>query len=238
MTRIVFGISGASGMPLAQAVLQSFRSLPDLEIHLIISRAARQTILAEGMDLGDNPAQLEPDNQSGSDLKSGQTGINEADKKGSQDENCDPAEKADHLLGMPEHFAAHARYDPDDFAAPFASGSWLHAGMVICPCSMSSLGAIANGVGTNLLHRAADVCLKERRPLILVARETPLNLIHLRNMVCASEAGATIMPFVPAFYTGHARNGDFIRQAMRQFAGRILDQMRIPHTLCKRWGGK
>ncbi|MDY7000628.1 MAG: UbiX family flavin prenyltransferase, partial [Thermodesulfobacteriota bacterium] len=102
----------------------------------------------------------------------------------------------------PEELTAPAArvYEPEDIGAPCASGSWTHQGMVVCPCSMSTLAAIANGTGLNLIHRAADVSLKERRPLILVARETPLSSIHLENMLKASRAGAVIAPACPAFY--------------------------------------
>ena len=128
--------------------------------------------------------------------------------------------------------ATAAVYSPDDFAAPPASGSWRHDGMVVCPCSMASLAAIASGAGTNLLHRAADVTLKENLPLALSPRETPLNLAHLRNMVAAREIGAIIMPFMPAFYAP----GETMAHAARQFAGRLMDQLGFVHDLCRRWG--
>ena len=127
---------------------------------------------------------------------------------------------------------AHARYDPKDFSAPMASGSWRHAGMVVCPCSMASLAAIANGCGTNLIHRAADVCLKERRKLILVPRETPLSRVHLTNMLAAHEAGAVIMPPSPAFYAGP----ETLEEAARHFCVRILDQLGLPGPEINRWG--
>lgn len=183
MTRLIFGISGASGMPLARSVLENFAAISNLEIHLIISRAASQAMAAEKVGA---PAEL-------------------------------------------EKYAAMV-HDADDFSAAPASGSWRSGGMVICPCAMSSLAAIATGCGTNLIHRAADVCLKERLPLVLVARETPLNLIHLRNMAAATEAGAIIMPFAPAFYAGGG-----MEEAMRQFAGRVLDQLGVANTLATRW---
>ncbi|MDR2076875.1 MAG: UbiX family flavin prenyltransferase [Desulfovibrio sp.] len=126
---------------------------------------------------------------------------------------------------------SHQVHDPLDLAAPMASGSWPHAGMVVCPCSMSTLAAIANGCGRNLLHRAADVCLKERRPLILVTRETPLSRIHLRNMLAASEAGAVIMPPCPAYYTGASS----LEEASRHFAARILDLLGLPAPPVARW---
>jgi len=123
-------------------------------------------------------------------------------------------------------------HEPEDIKAPCASGSWTHHGMVVCPCSMSTLAAIANGVGSNLIHRAADVTLKEKRSLVLVVRETPLNAIHLKNMLAAHEAGAVIAPACPAFYL----RPENIQDMVDQFSARILDQLHIPHNLSKRWG--
>jgi len=125
----------------------------------------------------------------------------------------------------------HFLYDPANIAAAPASGSWEHSGMIVCPCSMASLAAIATGVGSNLLHRAADVTLKERRPLILVPRETPLSEIHLKNMLRAHRAGAVIMPPCPGFY----HRPETIEQLVSQFVGRILEQLGLPHSLYTRW---
>lgn len=139
-----------------------------------------------------------------------------------------------HELGSdPEELLSsfHFLHEPANIAAPPASGSWEHSGMIVCPCSMASLAAIATGVGTNLLHRAADVTLKERRPLILVPRETPLNEIHLKNMLRAHRAGAVIMPPCPGFY----HRPDSIEQLVAQFTGRIMEQLRLPHDLYVRW---
>lgn len=122
-------------------------------------------------------------------------------------------------------------HDAANIAAPPASGSWSHDGMIVCPCSMASLAAIATGVGSNLLHRAADVTLKERRPLILVTREAPLNEIHLRNMLRAHRAGAVIMPPCPGFY----HRPQTIDDLMQHFTGRVLEQLRLPHDLYTRW---
>lgn len=122
----------------------------------------------------------------------------------------------------------------DDFTAPMASGSFRARAMVIAPCSMGSLGAIAQGAGRNLIHRAGEVFLKERRPLILVVRETPLSLIHLKNLVRVAAAGATVMPACPGFYHRPAS----LEEMARQFAGRILDHLGLEHQLGPRWGEK
>jgi polyprenyl P-hydroxybenzoate/phenylacrylic acid decarboxylase-like protein len=122
-------------------------------------------------------------------------------------------------------------HDPDDLAASISSGSFLTAGMVVAPCSMRTLAAIAHGLADNLLTRAADVTLKERRPLVLVTRETPLSLIHLRNMVAVTEAGATVLPPTPGFYHRPSSIDDLIDQT----TGKVLDQLGIEHELFRRW---
>ena len=119
-----------------------------------------------------------------------------------------------------------------DFRAGIASGSFLTAGMVICPCSMGTVGAIANGLSQNLIHRAADVHLKERRKLILAPRETPLHVIQLRNLASCAEAGAVILPAMPAFYTLPKTIDDMVNFVV----GRICDQLGVEHTLLLRWG--
>jgi 4-hydroxy-3-polyprenylbenzoate decarboxylase len=118
-----------------------------------------------------------------------------------------------------------------DFQAGIASGSFLTAGMVVCPCSMGTAAAIAHGLSQNLIHRAADVHLKERRPLILVPRETPLHLIQLRNLTACAEAGAVVLPAMPAFYT-HPQS---LQDAIDFIVGRICDQLGIEHQLLTRW---
>lgn len=127
---------------------------------------------------------------------------------------------------------AHAVHEEGDLGAPPASGSWRAHGMVVCPCSMKSLAAIAHGLAGNLIHRAADVCLKERRPLILVARETPFSTVHLENMLAVSRAGATVMPPAPGFYHRPAAIGDLLAF----MSARILDHLGVEHALSKRWG--
>jgi polyprenyl P-hydroxybenzoate/phenylacrylic acid decarboxylase-like protein len=122
----------------------------------------------------------------------------------------------------------------DDIAAPISSGSFLTLGMVVVPCSMRVLAAIATGVTTDLLTRAADVCLKERRRLVLVVRETPLNLVHLRNMETVTLAGGVVLPPVPAFYHRPRSIDDLLRHT----AGKVLDQFALPHDLFGRWGAE
>lgn len=122
-------------------------------------------------------------------------------------------------------------YRPTDVAAAISSGSFLTEGMVIVPCSMRTLAEIATGVTSSLVSRAADVVLKERRRLVLVTREAPLSLVHLRNMSAVTEAGATVFPPVPAFYTNPASLADVIDQTV----GRILDQVGIHTDSFPRW---
>jgi len=123
--------------------------------------------------------------------------------------------------------------DPiDDVGAPGASGSFRARGMVVAPCSMGTLGRVAAGVSGNLLERQADVCLKERRPLVLLARETPLSTIHLRNMLSLTEAGAIVMPPVPAFYSRPETVEDIVNQTV----DRAFDLLGLPAPGAARWG--
>jgi 4-hydroxy-3-polyprenylbenzoate decarboxylase len=119
-----------------------------------------------------------------------------------------------------------------DFSAGIASGSFLTAGMAVCPCSMGTVAAIAHGTSENLIHRAADVHLKERRKLVLVPRETPLGLVQLRNLTAVAEAGAVVLPAMPAFYTLPKSVGDLVDFVV----GRVCDQLGVEHQLLKRWG--
>jgi polyprenyl P-hydroxybenzoate/phenylacrylic acid decarboxylase-like protein len=122
-------------------------------------------------------------------------------------------------------------YHPDDMAAAVSSGSFLVAGMAIVPCSMKTLATVASGVSVDLIARAADVNLKERRPVVLVTRESPLNLIHIRNMETVTLAGATVLPPVPAFY----HKPESIEDLLRHTAGKVLDQLGIANDTFRRW---
>jgi 4-hydroxy-3-polyprenylbenzoate decarboxylase len=121
--------------------------------------------------------------------------------------------------------------DTKDYFSPPASGSFVHDGMVVIPCSMGTLGRIAGGISNDLTTRAADVCLKERRKLILVTRDTPLNLIHLRNMVSVTEAGAIILPAVPAFYYRPKTVEDVVDTVV----ARVLQNLDVPQDLMPEW---
>jgi len=144
---------------------------------------------------------------------------------------------AQHELSIDKHTIAKLAdvvHQPKDIGATLSSGSFITHGMVIAPCSMKTLACIANGIADNLVSRAADVILKERRKLILMVRETPLNSIHLRNMLTLTEMGAIIAPPVPAFYTQPSTIDDIVNHTV----GRILDSLDIPASdYVMRWAG-
>lgn len=131
------------------------------------------------------------------------------------------------------HKLADVTHSARDVGATIASGSFITAGMVVAPCSMKTLAAVAHGFSDNLISRAADVILKERRRLVLITREAPLNLAHLRNMVAVTEMGGIIFPPVPAFYS-HARSIDDL---VNHTAGRVLDLFGVEHQNIARWQG-
>ena len=137
-------------------------------------------------------------------------------------------------LGLPADSRLIRYWRLDNLAAKPSSGSNKQEGMIIVPCSMGTLGAIASGAGTNLIHRAADVCLKEGRKLLLVPRETPYNAIHLENMLRLSHAGATILPASPGFYHRPKTIDDLVGH----LCFRILDQFDIPHSKKSQWTGE
>ena len=124
-------------------------------------------------------------------------------------------------------------FDDKDRGALPASGSVKTAGMVICPCSMATAAAVAHGTSRSLIERAADVTLKERRPLVLVPRETPLSLVHLRNLTLATEAGAVVLPAAPGFYHKPKEIEDLVDFVVQ----RIVDQLGLDIAFAKRWGG-
>ncbi|OGR39694.1 MAG: phenolic acid decarboxylase subunit B [Desulfovibrionales bacterium GWA2_65_9] len=187
--RILLAVTGASGPQYALALARALGGRKDVELHLILSEAAKKVIALEA-DFG-----------------------------------------PEDLIKL-----AHVSYDEKNIAAGPASGSWQHAGMIVCPCSMASLGAIAHGLGTNLIHRAADVTLKEGRTLLLVTRETPLSLIHIKNMLAAKEAGATIMPASPGFYHKPQTIDDLVNHLAGRIIDQLGDQLGIDNALFKRWG--
>ena len=143
-------------------------------------------------------------------------------------------EKINEWLGLAKEAKLIRFWKLDNLAAKPASGSNKQAGMIVVPCSMGTLGAIASGAGTNLIHRAADVCLKERRKLVLVPRETPFNTIHLENMLRLSRAGAQILPAAPSFY----HKPQTIADLVDHLCFRILDQFDIPHSRKTQWRGE
>ncbi len=129
--------------------------------------------------------------------------------------------------------SGYRQEDVRDLTSPLASGSFPTSGMMIIPCSTGTLGSVAHGISSNLIHRAAEVCLKERRPLILVPRETPLSTITLQNLLTLAQAGAHVVPASPGFYHGPTSIQDLVDFV----AARVLDLMKIPHELSRRWTG-
>ena len=189
--RLIVGISGASGAIYGIRMLEVLAERSEIEMHLVISQAARLTI----------------------------------------------AHETERTVAQVEALADRA-YAPDDLAAPIASGSFggpggTAGGMVIAPCSIKTLSAIANCYAADLLSRAADVTLKEGRPLVLLVRETPLHLGHLRLMVQAAEIGAVIFPPVPALY-GHPQT---VSELVDGTVGRVLARVGVENELYTRWEG-
>ena len=214
MKRIVVAMTGASGSAYAVRLLQVLLRT-DCEVHLTVSTAATQ-VLREELGLSVGVKDLKPESLMITDEK-----IEQSERLQAlgfpTSEGCDPSRLIYH-----HHM---------DFNAGMASGSFLTDGMVLCPCSLGTLGAIASGLSVNLIHRTADVHIKERRKLILVPRETPLSAIHLANMTRLAEVGATVMPAMPGYYhepTSVMDLVDFI-------VARICDQLGVEQSLMKRW---
>ena len=186
--RLIVGMSGASGVIYGIRLLRVLRELPDIEVHLVLSAAAKRTLPLE--------TEYSPD-----------------------------AVEA----------LADRVYRPGDIAAALSSGSFKTIGMVVIPCSMKTVSGIATSYADNLIQRAADVVLKERRRLVLVVRETPLHLGHLRLLTSVTEMGAVVMPPVPAFYHRPESLDDVVNQTVN----RVLDQLGIEldEDLFARWQG-
>ena len=184
--RLLVGVTGASGAVYALKLLEALRDAGDVEVHLVVSDAARDIVRWElGVDVGE----LER--------------------------------------------LAHRTYGYNELSAPIASGSFRSDGMVVIPCSMKTLAGIAHGYSDNLILRAADVTLKMRRPLILVVRETPYSIVHIRNMLAAAEAGAVIVPASPAFYHKPRSIDDLVGYVV----GRVLELLGIEYRLYREWRG-
>jgi len=184
--RIIVGVTGASGALYGYRLLEKMRLHPEVEIHLILSRAAERTAYLE---CGKTAAEFKT--------------------------------------------LAHHTHPVEDIGSRLASGSYLTDGMVIAPCSIHSMSAIASGISSNLLIRAADVCLKERRKLILMVRESPLHLGHLRTMVALTEMGAIVAPPSPGFYN-HPQT---ILDVVDHSVDRVLDLLHLPAADARRWDG-
>jgi 4-hydroxy-3-polyprenylbenzoate decarboxylase len=183
--RLVVGITGASGTVYGIRLLEVLRETP-IEIHLVLSEAARRVI---ALETERTPEQVET--------------------------------------------LADYSYGPTDIEAPISSGSFQAMGMIVAPCSIKSLSAIASCRGDTLLARAADVALKERRRLVLVVRETPLHLGHLRLMTAVTEYGAVVLPPVPGFYHRPETIDDLVDHTV----GKMLDQFGLDRGLFERWQG-
>jgi 4-hydroxy-3-polyprenylbenzoate decarboxylase len=224
--RFVLAITGASGVAYAVRLLEVL-SAAGCDVYLSISAAGR-SVLKQELDLA---VDLDDFNASMMMLDRGHHPEDEKLKEVRSLAGISSEESS--VLSVPTGEPGEICYcHYEDLEAPIASGSFPTDGMVVCPCSMGTLGAIVHAAGTNLIHRAAEVHLKERRKLILVPRETPLSMVHLENMKRAAEAGAVVLPAMPGFYhrvTAVADLVDFL-------VGRICDQLGIQHALIRRWG--
>jgi 4-hydroxy-3-polyprenylbenzoate decarboxylase len=224
--RFVLAITGASGVTYAVRLLEVL-SAAGCDVYLSISSAAR-SVLKQELDLAVDLDDFQPSMLM---LDRGHSPEDEKLKEVRSLAGISSEESS--VLSVPTGEPGEIQYcHYEDLEAPIASGSFATDGMVVCPCSMGTLGAIVHAAGTNLIHRAAEVHLKERRRLILVPRETPLSILHLDNMKRAGEAGAVVLPAMPAFYhrvTAVADLVDFV-------VGRICDQLGIQHALIHRWG--
>lgn len=223
---LVLAITGASGVIYSVRLLEILVNVGQ-DVHLTISPSGAMVLKQElgiAVDLDDfQLSQLMLDaEKTASDSKLNfireQAGVSSGDS---------------HVLAIRAGKPGEVTYfHYQDFMAPMASGSAKTAGMVICPCSGGTLSAIAHAASGNLIHRAADVHLKERRKLVLVPRETPLSTLQLENMLRVAQAGAVVLPAMPGWYHGVTQ----VRDLVDFVVGRILDQLEIEHTMVGRWG--
>ena len=186
MKRLVVGITGASGSIYGIRLLEILRRYADVELHLVLSRSGKRTLVSE-------------------------TDWTVADVEA----------------------LAHHRYDNADIGAAIASGSFRTAGMIIAPCSIKTAAAVAACYADTLISRAADVTLKEGRPLIMLIRETPLHVGHLKMMLALAEMGAVVLPPMPAFYNRPKDLDDVVNHTI----ARVLDRLDLPQTLVGEWQG-
>jgi 4-hydroxy-3-polyprenylbenzoate decarboxylase len=185
-SRIIVGVTGASGSIYGWRLLEKLSARPDSEVHFILSRSGERTA---HLELG----------KSAADFRA----------------------------------LATCTYPPEDIGCRLASGSFITSGMVIAPCSIHTMSAISSGISSNLMVRAADVALKERRKLILMVRESPLHLGHLRSMAALAEMGAILAPPVPAFYHHPKTIADLVEHSV----DRVLDLLGLPSEDTERWDG-
>ncbi|MCH2113664.1 MAG: UbiX family flavin prenyltransferase [Pirellulales bacterium] len=225
---VCVGITGASGAVYVVRLIEVLLATGH-DVHLSISPSGAQVIDQE-MDLA-----VDLENFKATDLMLDNVAAAEDSKirplqaiagSGTSDSNV--------LAGEAGRIGELHYHHYQDFGAPVASGSFLTQGMVVCPCSGTTLSAIAHGAAGNLIQRAAEVHLKERRRLILVPRETPLSMPHIENMQFATRAGAVVMPASPGWYHGVTT----LRDLVDFMAARICDQLGIDNCLIKRWGGE
>jgi 4-hydroxy-3-polyprenylbenzoate decarboxylase len=223
---IVLGITGASGATYAVRLLEVLLAA-GCDVHLSISEGA-QAVLKEELDLDVDLDEFEPE------MVMPLGGPNPKDDKLQMIRTlAGISSESSNVLSMPSGEPGDLRYwHFRDWTAAIASGSYLTDGMVVCPCSGGTLSAIVRATNANLIHRAAEVHLKEHRKLILVPRETPLSLVQLDNMRRAAEAGAVVLPAMPAFYHGVTTIQDLVDFVV----ARICDQLGIDHALVRRWG--
>ena len=223
---IVVAVTGASGVTYSVRLLEVLLAAA-CNVHLIVSPAARAVFKHE-LDL---TVDLEHFNTSMLMLDSGD--ILRNPKLQAMRSNAGVCGDSSNVLGMGAGEPGSIRYHHHaDGLAPVASGSLATDGMVVCPCSCNTLSAIAHGATANLIHRAAEVHLKERRKLVLVPRETPLSLVQIENMKRATEAGAVVLPAAPGFYHGVKQIGDLVDFVI----ARVCDQLGIANDLIERWG--